>query len=380
MAENRTVLLRPAAPEPATAPSQEHKPRRRAPRHYTRWTLLALGPIAVILGAGFAYLSGGRYVDTDDAYVKTDIVSINAQASGQLVAIHVHDNQAVKTGELLFELDPKSYQIAVKQAEANMAAIADQIAVLRASYLEKQAALQQAQATAAFQQREYERQSRLSRSGVASEQKLDQTRHDLEQAQQQIGVIRQQLAGIRAQLGGSESAPKQDLAQYQVAMQRVEDAKLALARTKVFAPADGVVANVKIRPGDYVNAGTPVFSLAEVGHVWIEANFKETELTYVAAGQPATVTVDTFPGTIWRGNVASLSPASGGEFSVLPAQNASGNWVKVVQRIPVRIVFENANVQPQLRAGMSVSISIDTSHRRTLAGLWADFKKLLGLG
>jgi membrane fusion protein (multidrug efflux system) len=344
---------RPHAVDGARAPAGSR-------RQLVRWALIGIGPLVVLLAAMWFYVTGGRYVSTDDAFVKTDLVAINAQVTGQVTGLYVQNNQSVTAGQLLFELDPRSYQIALDQAEANLTNVKSQIEALRANYLEKAAMLKNAEETVQFQQREYNRQTNLRSSGVASEQKVDEARRAYDNAQRQTDVVRQQMAAIQAQLGGDVNKPTEELATYRAAVARRDDAVLALSRTKVFAPAAGIVANVTLRPGDYINAGTPVFSLAEIGHTWIEANFKETELTHVLAGQEATVTVDTYPGTTWKARVESLSPASGNEFSLLPAQNSSGNWVKVVQRIPVRMAIEAQPNGPQLRAGMSVVVEIDT--------------------
>ncbi len=330
-----------------------------------RWGLIALGPILVLLVGGWFYLTSGRYVSTDDAFVKTDLVSINAQVAGQVVAVGVRNNQHVDAGQLLFEIDPASYKIALDRAEADLVNVSSQIAALRASYLEKAAMLQNAAEAIQFQQREYNRQMNLRSSGVASEQKADEARRALENAQRQADVVRQQMAAIQAQLGGDVNKPTEEMALYRAALAHRDDAQLALSRTKIYAPAAGVVANVTLRPGDYVGAGTPVFSLAETGHIWVEANFKETELTHVADGQEATITVDTYPGRVWKAKIESVSPASGNEFSLLPAQNSSGNWVKVVQRIPVRLALEDQPDAPPLRAGMSVIAEIDTGAHHT---------------
>jgi membrane fusion protein, multidrug efflux system len=359
MADRITSLRKNADPNRPVAVDGARAPQRSR-RQLVRWGLIGLGPLLVLIAALWFYVTGGRYVSTDDAFVKTDLVSINAQVPGQLTGLYVHNNQSVEAGQPLFELDPRAYQIALDQAEANLINVKSQIDALRANYLEKAAMLKNAEETVQFQQREYNRQANLRSSGVASEQKVDEARRAYDNAQQQTDVVRQQMAAIQAQLGGDVTKPTEQLATYKAAVARRDDAELGLSRTKVFAPAAGVVANVSVRPGDYIRTGTPVFSLAEVGHMWVEANFKETELTHVVAGQEATVTVDTYPGITWKARVESLSPASGNEFSLLPPQNSSGNWVKVVQRIPVRMAIEPQPNAPQLRAGMSVIVDIDT--------------------
>jgi membrane fusion protein (multidrug efflux system) len=355
----RPKLADASSPAPSRTSAGQTRPRRSR-RQLIRWTLITVGPLLVLLVAAWYVLTSGRYVSTDDAFVKTDLASISAQVPGQVIAVHVRNNQGVKAGDPLFEIDPASYQIALSQAEADLANVVSQIAAMRANYFEKAAQLKNAEEMIQFQQREFSRQSNLRASGVASEQKLDEARRALENAQRQAEMIRQQMAATAAQLGGDVNTPTEQIPSYRAALARRNDAALALARTKVVAPADGVLANVTLRPGDYVTAGAPVFSLAEIAHTWIEANFKETDLTHVVDGQPATVTVDTYPGLTWAANVESLSPASGNEFSLLPAQNSSGNWVKVVQRIPVRLRVQQPENAPTLRAGMSVDVEIDT--------------------
>jgi membrane fusion protein (multidrug efflux system) len=329
-------------------------------RRTIRWGLMALGPLLVVLVGAWWYLTSGRYVATDDAFVKTDLASISAQVPGQVAAVYVRNNQAVETGQPLFEIDPSSYRIALDQAEANLAMTRDRIASLRANYREKQAMLRSAQDTTAHNQREYDRQSRLRTTGASSQQQFEQAQLALQQAQRNEDAIRQQMSALEAQLGGNVDTPTEQLGAYRAALAQRDDAALALARTKIVAPSAGVLANVTLRPGDYITPGQPIFNLAETSNTWVEANFKETQLANVAPGQPATITVDTYPGKTWHATVESLSPASGNEFSVLPAENSSGNWIKVVQRIPVRVAIEPQPGAPTLRAGMSVTVEIDT--------------------
>ncbi len=394
MAEGKATVLRTAEDSPRIAdipapPRLVARPRIGR-RRLTRWGLLVLGPLAVILVTGWYYVTGGRYISTDDAYVKTDVAAVNAQVSGRVLALDVRDNQPVTAGQLLLTIDPgsynlllpttpRSYSLAYTAAAANLAQVADQIAALRANYVGKEAALHQTQETITFLTREFQRQSNLAGHGYASEQAYDTAHHNLVQAQAQADIIRQQMAAIQAELGGNIATPTKDLPQYQAALALRDDADQALKLTKVYAPAAGIVTNVTLRPGDYINAGAPLFSLAEIRHTWVTGNFKETELTYVKQGQPATVTVDAYPGVVWHAKVESLSPASGDVFSLLPPQNATGNWVKVVQRIPVRLEVENKAGMPQLRAGMSVTAEIDTHHHRYLPAFLAKIAGLFGL-
>jgi membrane fusion protein (multidrug efflux system) len=330
MADKSTTALRATPPAPGTPPQPARlDPGSRGPRSRrktVRAALLIGGPLLVLLASAWFYVTGGRYYSTDDAFVKTDLVSINAQVDGQVARVAIRDNQRVRAGELLFEIDPRTYQIALAQAEANLAQARDQVAGLRATYQSKQAELKQAQNTIAFLEREYKRQNDLAGKGYASQQKFDEASHNLAQAQQQKAVIQQQLAEIQAQLGGSITTPTEQTSLYEEALAKRNDAALALQRTKVYAPADGVLANVTLRPGSYVKAGDPIFALAETAHTWVIANFKETQLTYVRPGQAATITVDAYPAYEWTGTVESLSPASGNEFSLLPAQRTARTW------------------------------------------------------
>ena len=338
-----------------------HEKRRK----FMRWGLIGLGPLVVLLVGGWFFLTGGRYVSTDDAFVKTDLATISTQVPGQVATVYVSNNQRVTAGQVLFELDPATYVTTLSQAEADLANVQNQIAALRANYREKAAMLQNAVETVAYQKTEYDRQDRLRKGGASSQQQLDQARHNLDVSQRNLDAMQQQMAALQAQLSGDVDTPTEELAQYKAALAKRNDAQISLDRTKVVAPSDGIAANVTVRPGDYVTAGQPVFSVAEIDTLWVEANFKETQLTNVLDGQPATVKVDAYPGVTWKAKVESLSPASGGEFSALPAENSSGNWVKVVQRIPVRIAVlppndSSKDKAPQLRAGMSVTVEIDT--------------------
>lgn len=346
-------------------------------RRKIRWLLIGLGPLLVLIVGGWFYFTSGRYATTDDAFVKTDLVSVSSQVPGQVSRVLVQNNQRIAAGQVLFEIDPASYKIALAQAEANVANVRNQIEALRANYAEKQAELKSAQQTVDFQQTEYNRAASLRKTSAVSQQQLDQARHNLEVAQQNVAQVQQQMAAILAQLGGDTATPVENLPQYRAAVARRDDAQLALDRTEVKAPADGVVANVTLRAGDYVTAGQQVFSLAEIGHVWVVGNFKETDLTHVVDGQPAKVTVDTYPGVTWNAKVESVSPASGNEFSILPPENSSGNWVKVVQRIPVRLKLEPQAGAPLLRAGMSVYATIDTGPHGPVSTFLAEVQSFL---
>ena len=340
-------------------------PRRRR-RVVWRWALLLLGPVAVLVGAAYLYLTGGRYVSTDNAYVYLDKIMVSADVGGRVVAVPVRENQLVAAGDLLLRIDPASYRLALEQATAQADQVRSDMAALRISYRQAMANLQGAEEAVAYHQRQFGRQQELRSRGVASDTRAEDAQHALTQARQQQAALRQEVAGIIAQLGGDPDRPIDDMPRYKMAVAQRDRALLDLQRTEVTAPQAGVVSNIKLEPGEHLAPGAPAFSLIPTDEIWVDANFKETDLTFVKPGNAATVTIDTYPGREWSATVVSLSPATGSQFSLLPAQNASGNWVKVVQRIPVRLQLARDPDGPALRAGMSAEVEIDTERRRTL--------------
>jgi len=347
--------------------------RRRA---LVRWALLVLGPLLLVLVGGELYLRGGRYVSIDDAYVKADMVTVANDVSGMVASVAVRNNQPVHAGDVLFRLDEEPFRLALVTAQARLDTVRNDIEALKASWRQKQEDIKSDQISIVFYQREEQRQNDLVNKSFVSRAQYDGARQRLDMARQQLASDNQQLAAIVANLNGDpQIAPEQHPRYLQAQAQRDQAAR-DLRRATVKASLDGVVTNVdKLQPGQYLAAGTAAFSLVATDHVWVEANPKETELTYVKPGDPVTIAVDTYPDVEWQGTVASLSPASGSEFSLLPAQNTSGNWVKVVQRIPIRLRINTAPGMPTLRAGMSVVATIDTGHQRSLAAL---FKALFG--
>ena len=285
--------------------------------------------------------------------------------------IAVREGQEVRPGQLLFRLDPAPFRHAVDAAKAQL----DQtVLTLRAEQEDyrrmerdiaaQEAAVQLAEAT-------YERAAQIVNSGAVTRAAYDQARFGRDQAQHQLESLRVQAQVQLARLGGAPDKPVEDLPQHRQAQAQLEEAQRQLDHTVVRAPFAGVVTQVpQLQPGQYLAAATPAFALVSTDHVWVDALPKETDLTHVKPGDPATVTVDTYPGREWRGTVESISPASGNTFSVLPAQNSSGNWVKVVQRIPIRIHVNTHPGDPPLRSGMSVEADVDTGHTRTLHDLF----------
>jgi membrane fusion protein (multidrug efflux system) len=349
----------------------EPAPRRR---RWLRASLLVLGPALVAVVAAFVYMRSGRYVETDNAYVKSDTVLITAEVTGPIERVAVSENAQVRSGDVLFEIDPAPYEVKVERGESQVAAVESFIDSLEASYAQQMEQLELAKINVAYFGRELERQQGLAARRLGTEADVDKARHDLEVAEQQIPIIEQALAQLRAQIGGrivvgpggmplDGTALFVGNAAYRTVQSMLEDAKLDLAHTVVRAPYDGIVIQVPA-VGHFVSPGSPVMALVADHDLWVEANFKETQLTHVEPGQAVVIHIDTYPDHEWRGEVETISPATGAEFSVIPAQNASGNWVKVAQRIPVRIRVDAGPQDPQLRAGMSAIVEIDTRFRR----------------
>lgn len=347
-------------------PDVQARSRRRGRR--LRWSLLMLGPVLVTLAAGYVYFTSGRYVETEDAFIQADMVMISPRVSGPIVEVAVRENEHVEAGAPLFRIDPAPFQIALAEAEARLRQAASGIRARKASYRQKREELVLAREDVAYAQRAFDRQAALARQDFASRAKYDEAKHDLDVARQQIAMLDQELAGILADLDGDADIPVERHSAYLAAKAARDRAALDLDHTTVRAPFDGV-ASRKPDLGDYVGAGTPAMSIVADAGVWVEANFKETELTHVRPGQEVLIEVDTYPDRAWHGSVESISQATGAEFALLPPQNATGNWVKVVQRIPVRITVPVQERDPPLRAGMSVTAEIDTGHGRELPGL-----------
>jgi membrane fusion protein, multidrug efflux system len=343
-----------------------------------RLLLMFALPIALVIGGTGWYLTSGRYVSTDDAYVQADTVAVSSDVAGRVIGVDVRDNEHVKAGQVLIRLDQRPYRNAVEQAKAQLASARLQVEGLRASYRQRLAELASAQDTLNYQQREFDRQQKLLAGEVTSQSNFDQTRNRLSTARQQVASVQQQIAAVLASLGGNPDIATDDHPTVQQAQAQLDQAELNLSYTVITAPADGIVTNVnKLPVGSYLNPATPAFSLVQADRSWIEANYKETELTHMKPGDAATVTVDAYPGTRFAARVASLSPGTGSMFSVLPPQNATGNWVKVVQRLPVRIEVDQPDPRQPLRAGMSVTAEVDTGYREPIV---AAIESFLGVG
>jgi membrane fusion protein (multidrug efflux system) len=360
-----------AAKAPARSAPENETEKRPAPRRLRRSVIRAIlligVPVLALAAAGFIYATGGRYVGTDDAFTKADTVPISADVAARVVAIEVRDNQQVKAGQVLFRLDDEAFRLALAKAENKLLQTRNDILALQATYRQKQADMRSAQAALAYAQSDNARESSLAAQGYSAKAKLDDTKRALDMARQQTDSDRQAMDAIMAELGGDPERPAEQQAAYLQALAERDQAALDLRHTVVVAPSGGTVGQVpSLQVGMYLPAGMQAFTLVHTDDVWVEANMKETDLTYVRPGQSATVTIDAYPDRSWKAKVASISPASGNELSVLPAQNATGNWVKVVQRIPVRVELEPTPGDPPLTAGMSAVVEIDTGHRRHL--------------
>ena len=345
-----------------TAPTRPLRQRVRLP-------LMLAGPIVVAVMASWWYLTSGRYVTTDDAYIQAARTMISADVNGRVLAVEVHENQRVTKGQVLYRLDPNAYQVQVNDAKAQLGVARLQVEALKATYQQKVADNKGAQETLDYAQREYDRQKKLLGSGVASQQQFDQASNSLEVARQRVASTKHDIGNVLAQLGGNPDVPVNDHPAVQRTQAVVDAKQIDLNDTVIRAPENGIVTKVEqLQVGDYITAATPVFSLVS-DRLWVEANFKETELTYMRTGQDATVEIDTYPGVEFHAKLASLSPGTGLTFSLLPPENATGNWVKVVQRLPVRLALDNIGADTPLHAGLSVTVEVDTHHKRP----WLDW-------
>ncbi len=342
--------------EPAAAP------KTRLQR--LRWPLMMLVPIVIVAGGAYLYIAGGRYQSTDDAYTQAATVSISSNVAGRVVEMDVHDNAVVQRGATLFRLDEAPFRIAVSDASAHLAATRLQIESLKSTYRQRQVELRSARDTLSFAQRQYDRQTRLLASGIASQTQFDQASHALDTARQEVANVQQQIGVALANLGGNADIAPEHHPLVEEAQAALDRAELNLSYTVIRAPVDGVVTKVEqLQVGDYIAASAPVFALVSIHDVWIEANFKEVQLSQMRVGQAATVKIDRYPGERFSAQVASLSPGTGSQFSMLPPENATGNWVKVVQRVPVRLHFDALDPALLLQAGLSAYVTVDTRSR-----------------
>jgi len=358
----------PGPAEPSVAPPVATRLKRAKKKSLRRPLMFALLPIALIAG-GYFYVTGGTVMSTDNAYVQADMVGLSTDVPGIVREVLVHDNQKVAKGDMLFKLDDLQFKLALDRAEAQVGTTRNDLVALQASYRNMQAQIEQAKVDVAYTNTNLKRQQQLVAGNFTPQANVDTSRNTFQGSQQKLVSLQQQLAGIAANLNGNPDAPVEDHPRYKAAVAARDEAARELAHTIVYAPFDGVVTNVpSLQPGQYLAAAATAFNIVSTDHVWVQASPKETELTDVRPGQKATVEVDTYPGQQWTGTVDSIAPASASSFSLLPAENSSGNWVKVVQRIPLRVRIDNIAGKPPLRVGMSVELSVTTGHARGLPG------------
>jgi membrane fusion protein, multidrug efflux system len=385
----RTKVDSPPAADPRPSPGARassestdasgNRTAKEAPRSRWRRPLLILGPVVLLVGALCLYLTTGRYVTEEDAYVQAVNVSISPQVSGQVVAITAKSNTPVRKNDPLFSLDPEPYRIALANAKAQLGIARDQANTLIETYRSRLKQIDEAKATVDYAQITFERQQHLYQTAAAPRATLDAAIRDLQTAKANLASLQREAAAALAQLGGNPDMPIDQQAAVKQAQAAVDLAARNLRLTALVAPFDGIPNNVEsIAVGAFLNAGQSAFPLVSTDDPYIEANIKETDLTYVKEGDPARVTIDAYPNASIAAKVTTLAPASGSVFALLPPQNTTGNWVKVVQRIPVRVSIDRPPGDRALRAGMSVKISIDTGHRRSLHELWRDIIAIFG--
>jgi membrane fusion protein (multidrug efflux system) len=324
---------------------------------------LLAGAVLVVL-----YALGGRYVATDDAYIQVARQTVSSDIAGRVVEVAVHDNQSVKAGQLLLRIDDRPLQIALEEALAQLESAKLKLAAEKALYAERQAEFRQAVDHLDYQKRDLDRKKRLREFGIATDADYELAQQAYTESREKIAAAQQQIEEVRASLGGDSSRAVEDHPSVKEAQAAVDRARLNLSYTRVTAVEDGIATKVEqLQAGDYVAIGQPLFTMISASRAWVEANFKETDIAHMRPGQKATLNIDGYPEHALTAHVQSLSPGTGSAFSLLPPENATGNWVKVVQRLPVRLSFDDVPKEIALQAGMSVDVEVDTGYRRPLA-------------
>ena len=336
-------------------------------------TLALFGvPALVLAGALIFWLQGGRYASTENAFVKADIAQIASEVAGRIAEVRVRDHATVAAGDVLVRLDPEPYRLALARADAEIESARNGVEQLKVSLRETRADAKETENRLTYLEVQAKRQRDLSGRGVSSAARVEQADSEEQQARDRLSMLQTRIARVEAALGGNPEQPTERYAAVREKQALRDRAALDLSYTEIKAPRAGIVLNVRLQLGEQVKAQTPLFSLVADRRPWVEANFKETDLTYVTVGQKATVVLDMHPDITWDAQVESISPATGAEFAILPPQNASGNWVKVVQRLPVKLRLMERAGEPPLRAGMTAYVSIDTGRTRSLAGIFGN--------
>lgn len=327
-------------------------------------------PVLVVVGALLFWLQGGRHISTENAFVKADIAQIASEVPGRIMELNIRDHAVVAAGDVLVRLDPATYKLALAKAEAEIDSARSSVEMVKANLREVRAEAKEAENKLEYLRTQARRQRELQGRGVASAQRLEQVASEEQEGEDKVAVLHQRIARMEAALGGKPDRPTDAFAAVREKIAVRDRAALELSYTEIKAPKAGVVVNFKLQLGEQVRPQTPLFALVTDRRPWLEANFKETELTHVTVGQKAKVVLDMHPDITWDAEVESISPATGAEFAVLPPQNASGNWVKVVQRLPVRLKLIERPGEPPLRAGMTAYVSINTGRTRQLSSIF----------
>ena len=374
-----------ADPETPAKPAVEARRHRRRmsrlryrARRLVRVLFLALGPLVVLTAGGFWYATSGRIVSTENAYVEAEHILVTPAVDGMVTKVFVRENQEVEQDQPLFQVDPMLYRLEWEKASAELDAIRYEIGSYRAAHRQAEAELRSARKEAEFLEKEYRRREQLGGGNALPKVELDRSRHQWQVAKERIPELKEKVGLMLANLGGNPDLAAEAHPRYRFLDAERAKAALDLERAMVRAPAAGRIANLDLQAGEYVTGAAPVFSLIANVAPWIEANLKETQLTHIREGQSVTITIDAYPDHRWQGTVSGVSAGTGAVFSLLPAQNATGNWVKVVQRIPVRIAIFPAPNAPALRAGMSAKVEIDSGHERALPGVLRSALALVG--
>jgi membrane fusion protein (multidrug efflux system) len=331
--------------------------------------LLLIGiPVVAVIAALYIYLTGGRFESTDNASLQTGMVAVAGSVSGKVVAVEVTENQRVAKGQVLFRIKPDDFAAAEAEAEAQLATARTEVGSIRADYEEAHSQAEAAENHYTFAQSEAARQQALLAEGISSRSQVDSAVSDAATARNAVAAARAKAESLRARLSNRIDAPAEDQPMVRKAASDLAKVRIALDDTVVRASQDGIVTRVhQLQVGNYVTAGRPVLVLSS-SRYWVQANFKEDQLRYMRVGQPARVRIDAFPDFGLTGHVASFSPGTGSSFSILPAENATGNWVKVVQRVPVEIALDALPADLPLSAGLSAEIRVDTGHSRLSFG------------
>ena len=334
----------------------EGHPTGSRAKHLRRVLMFSV-PLLLLLVGGYFWLTSGRFTSTDNAYVRQDKVSIAAEVNGTIVEVCARENQQVRKGDLLFRIDPRPYRIALEQAEAQIAQAQVQVAEARTELAGTGADILGARDAVAIAQRDLGRQAALMKRGFTTRADYDRALHAVQEARTRLANAQAEAANKRAALRGGDPSTEPAL---QAAYAARDQALLNLKRTEVRAPSSGYVSqSERLQIGNTVVQGVPMVTIVRSDQAWVEANYKETDLARMTVGQPAELKFDAYPGLKVHGHVASIGAGTGSEFSVLPAQNATGNWVKVTQRVPVRIAIDEDPGRPMI-AGLSVEVTVDT--------------------